>query len=261
MHQLLFGTALFGLLLCNGALAAVESNTATPSPLAFSHLKSLNALRADGVFCPGGLYFQPNSAPLKFDCTLWRAAEAQLQQETSASSSLPPSSWTQNFLQLVHGNSSNLASAEGTLTWLQESDDHCRKLMDPAVHIVGIAYHGTPQTGRQRHTWLHTVGAGQVPGDSSCLGIWEEPAESRVAHEANSRRLKPGGGGDTPSPSPPSSDEPEDTYKGPGQTFGMVLLIVSVSLFCTCTFGSILIGNYVLSRNASEQADEAAEMS
>jgi len=39
----------------------------------------------------------------------------------------------------------------------------------------------------------------------------------------------------------------------------MVLLIVSVSFFCTCTFGSIIIGNYVLSRVADQNPSEDPE--
>jgi len=260
MHQLLWRAAIFGFSQCYEGLAAAASKIATPSPLVLSHVESLNTLRAAGVSCPGGLYFQPNRVPLRFDCTLWRAAEAQLQQETNAGSLLPPSTWKQNFIQLVQSNSSNLASAEGTLAWLQASDDHCRKLMDPAFHMVGIAHHGMPQMGKQRHTWLHSLATGQVLGDSSCLNIREKAAESPVAHMAGSRRLKPSGGSSSATQTSSTSNEEEDNYEGPGQTFGMVLLIVSVSLFCTCTFGSIIIGNYILSKNASDQVEDPEPM-
>jgi hypothetical protein len=209
------------------------------------------------------LHFKPNSVPLKFDCALWRAAEFQLQQEASAGSTLTPSARMQDVLQLVQGNSSNLVSVEGTLAWLRTSDDHCRKLMDPAARGVGIAYRSMPQMGKQQHTWLHAMGAAEVSGDTSCLSIRDKPAGSREAHKASSRRLKPSGGGasDTSSSTSNTNNEEEEEYEGPGQTFGMVLLIVSISLFCTCTFGSIIIGNLVLNRNAAEQSDGDQEVS
>jgi len=130
--------------------------------------------------------------------------------------------------------------------------------MDPAVRVVGIAYHNMPQMGKQQHIWLHTVGAAEVSGDSSCLNIRVKPVWSQVAHKASSRRLGKGGtgGGDTDPTAEPTNNEPEEAYEGPGQTFGMVLLIVSISLFCTCTFGSIIIGNYILSRNADQNQSE-----
>jgi len=261
LHLLLFGATVFGCSLCDEAPAAAVSKTAAPSPVVLSHLESLNTVRAAGVSCPGGLHFKPNRVHLKFDCTLWRAAELQLQQETSAGSSLPPPTQTQDVLHLVQGNFSNLVSAEGTLAWLKASDHHCRKLMDPAVRIVGIAYHSMPQMGKQRHTWLHTVGAAEVPGESSCLNTADKPAGSQVAREAGSRRLKPSGGSsDTSTSTNTSSEEEEPEYEGPGQRFGMVLLIVSVSLFCTCTFGSIIIGNLILSRNAENQSEDPEPM-
>jgi len=263
LHLLLFGATLFGCSLCDEAPVAAVSKTAAPSPLVLSHLESLNTLRAAGVSCPGGLHFKPNRVPLEFDCALWRAAEFQLQHESSAGSPLPPSARTQDSLQLVQGSSSNLASAEGTLAWLKASDNHCRKIMDPAIRIVGIAYHNMPQMGKQQHTWLHAVGAAAVPGDSLCLNIRDEPAGSQVAHTNSNRRLGKGGTGngadDPASTAAPADTDSTTAYEGPGQTFGMVLLIVSMSLFCTCTFGSIIIGNYVLSRVADQNPSEDPE--
>jgi len=259
-HLLLCGATLIGCPLRAEAATAAVSKEEMPGPMVLSHLEGLNALRATGVSCPGGLHVQPNRVPLKFDCILWKAAELQLQPDKSAGSLLPSSTRTQEFLQLVQGNSSSLVSADGTAAWLKASDDHCRKLMDPAVRVVGIAHHSATKTDQQQHTWLHAIGAAEMIGDTSCLRIKEKPAVSQAAHEAAGRRLKPSGGGaDTSAGEEQAAPEEEEPYEGPGQTFGMVLLIVSISIFCTCTFGSIIIGNYVLYRNGGGTPSEQPE--
>jgi len=249
MQRLLIGATLLRCSLCDDTTIEAVSAIGIPSPLVLSQFESLNAIRASGTSCPGGLHFRPDPVPLKFDCGLWRAAESKLRQKARARYSLPPSAQRQQLLRFAQGNSSNLVSVEGTRAWLKTSDDDCRKLMDPAVRVLGIAHHSTSQTGKQQHIWLHTIGPAKVLGDSSCL------SEPQVAHKDSSRRLKPSGGGSDAS-TEVSKPEEEEVYEGPGQTFGMILLIVSVSLFCTCTFGSIIIGNWILSKNPAEQSGD-----
>mmetsp|Transcript_27340 Transcript_27340/g.53452 ORF Transcript_27340/g.53452 Transcript_27340/m.53452 type:complete len:117 (+) Transcript_27340:61-411(+) len=53
-----------------------------------------------------------------------------------------------------------------------------------------------------------------------------------------------------------TSTEEDEVYKGPGKTFGIVVLVTSVVSWCVFTFGSIAIGNYILSKNAGEQSED-----
>mmetsp|Transcript_95226 Transcript_95226/g.269010 ORF Transcript_95226/g.269010 Transcript_95226/m.269010 type:complete len:141 (+) Transcript_95226:61-483(+) len=63
------------------------------------------------------------------------------------------------------------------------------------------------------------------------------------------RILRPSAGsGDDGSAVTASTNTTKEPHVGPGETFGMVLLIVAMSIFCVGTFGSIIIGNLVLSK-------------
>merc|ERR1711933_703031 len=78
--------------------------------------------------------------------------------------------------------------------------------------------------------------------------VWQRPSLPNTLE----RRLKPGGSGGNNNAGTldDTEEEEEDTYQGPGKTFGLVLLVVTISLFCVCTFGSIAIGNLWLARKA-----------
>merc|ERR1719197_206460 len=64
------------------AVSATEAIVA-PTHLEFEMLGLLNELRARGHTCPNGDVFAPNPVPLKWDCALWRAARAHVEDMTT----------------------------------------------------------------------------------------------------------------------------------------------------------------------------------
>mmetsp|Transcript_65822 Transcript_65822/g.140833 ORF Transcript_65822/g.140833 Transcript_65822/m.140833 type:complete len:125 (+) Transcript_65822:84-458(+) len=96
----------------------------------------------------------------------------------------------------------------------------------------------------------------------SAAELEEAAPETVVSASQLGRRLKPGGaGGSDAGETVTLTPKPKSTYQGPGQMFGMVLLIVSMSLFSILTFGSICIGNIYLSRKAKREERESASVS
>lgn len=294
------------LLACWAAqLARLLAAAGAPATDAWAYFKGLNRLRAAGLSCPGGAHFPPNPVPLIFDCALWKAAESILlewQETNSSSRGLAP-----------YGSILGPGSAEDALELSKSSEEHCRKMMDPTMKVVGTSSRPAQQPNEQRY-WMQLFAANEVLGELPCrpsLGgevaaswgasngsshgpTWDASQDSSNSLTwdasngsskglAMNRRMKDGNGtngtstslamsprmpdgngtngtsngsstagnGTTGTNDKASQDDSVDS--GPGETFGMVLLIVAVSLFCMCTFGSIVIGNIVLSRKEARE--------
>jgi len=251
-----------------------------PTLLAWRHFDGLNALRAEGLTCPGGLYYAPNPEPLQFDCRLWRAAQLRLQDMAVGLSAQAGAPVPQAVVQLAPF----VANTEDHLAEFKRSDSHCRTMMDPHIKLASVS-HGFVQ---DQHYWMQMLSSEAALPDSACLlgspvvplplspagAALEHPAPTAAAARAasrdavvepaaNKRRLKPGTGAAS------AGDDSEDVtaevttttelYQGPGQTFGMVLLIISMSIFCVCTFGSIFLGNLYLAHKARNVPVNPAE--
>mmetsp|Transcript_16862 Transcript_16862/g.32510 ORF Transcript_16862/g.32510 Transcript_16862/m.32510 type:complete len:117 (-) Transcript_16862:212-562(-) len=93
--------------------------------------------------------------------------------------------------------------------------------------------------------------------DKAPAHLYQRYQQIRPQHRVKSRRLANNATAKTHNgTAETSATEEDDVYKGPGKKFGMVLLITSVALWVVFTFGSIAIGNYILSKNALDDSEE-----
>mmetsp|Transcript_83284 Transcript_83284/g.193457 ORF Transcript_83284/g.193457 Transcript_83284/m.193457 type:complete len:311 (-) Transcript_83284:183-1115(-) len=295
--SLVFVGATFQRCTVDAQVAAWGETDARMLKLIRHHFDNLNMLRARGFECPGGLGYLPNLVPLKFDCRLWRTGQRRLQElirhgvraDNNASGShhevvlvdSNASAWRRQAV--AQSISADLPALEDPLQGLQRSAEHCNALLDPRARLAAVA-HRVMREQEDKHYWIHLFAAAEVPPDASCLAASSEvvlgqapsvdvavaPAGSVAATPAaslaNARRLKVGSaagaaspGDGSPIPELGNTTADEDTYQGPGELFGMVLLIVSMSLFCVCTFGSIYIGNWILSKREERERVNSLE--
>lgn len=247
------------------AQAAIAAAAGSPTPIVWRHIDALNALRAEGFTCPEGSHVPPNPVLLKFDCNLWRAGQSRLQElDSSNASHVAPAG-------VVQSSSAEAGVAEDVLASFRRSGRHCRDMMDPHARLVGVAHSAAGGRRQDKHYWVQLFSTEEAPQDTSCFEelrlaptpsaapLVPSPAPLRapavdLPTEAEERRLKAGagsaGGDSGGSIVGSATPSPSEAYQGPGQTFGMVLLIISVGIFCFGTFGSILIGNCILERRA-----------
>jgi len=145
------------------------------SPEAWELFNLLNKLRADGFTCPHGTAFAPNSDALKFDCRLWRAAklhagdmaENHYFSHTSRDGRSP---WDRAADQGVSANGENIAAGESnasaTLQQLEDSDHHCKNMLDPTFKVAAVGY---AAGGSYKHYWTQVFSEGNSSDlDTSC---------------------------------------------------------------------------------------------
>jgi len=151
-----------------------------PSSKEMEHFRLINQLRANGFRCPDGSYFSPNHAPLKFDCRLWRAArgwsnrmaterfEGHRHKGSTACQRTADAGYPRN-----KGCGENLALGDGNpataIRQLQESNEHCKNMGDPAYNMVGVGLiHNSGS--KFRYYWTDSFGAYHRSPDQSCIG-------------------------------------------------------------------------------------------
>mmetsp|Transcript_8304 Transcript_8304/g.21030 ORF Transcript_8304/g.21030 Transcript_8304/m.21030 type:complete len:302 (-) Transcript_8304:92-997(-) len=233
----------------------------------------IRELRAAGFTCPGGRTFSPNEASLEFDCGLWRLAQQRAEalvnrsdlfvrrdafRATSDVRSVLNDLQTGKLVGQHMLSFHNAGSAELALEEFKSSDADCISIMDPSATRFGLGHLHSPEAYIQER-WTHVfTTAGSVK--AACL---ESQPTTRGVSAANLggfergagvRMLKPSGGdgeaADTATQPPLPTPDP---YRGPGQTFGVVLLSIAITVFFVCTFGSIFLGNLWLSLKQQEQ--------
>merc|ERR1719367_1094996 len=151
-----------------------------PSNKEMEHFRLIKAVRAQGHRCPDGTYYPPYNGPLEWDCRLWRAARGWSNRMA-----------TEGFEGHRYGGSTackrteaagypkgkgcgeNLALGDGNpataIQQLNDSNDHCKNMMDPAYNMVGVGL--IHKSGsRFRYYWTDSFGAYHRRPDQSCIG-------------------------------------------------------------------------------------------
>jgi len=163
----------------------VVVNAQKASDVELEHFQLLNELRAKGFTCPGGQKYEPNPTPLKFDCRLRQASylhseDMAVQDYFSHTSKNGRSPWDRAKAQNVNAMAENIAAgrsgAKDVLTQWENSDGHCRGMMNPSARIFGVgrAYNSG---SKYRYYWTQMFGRESELAtlDQSCLEDEPQP--------------------------------------------------------------------------------------
>jgi len=151
-----------------------------PSSLEMEHFRLVKELRQRGFRCPDGTYFPPNNGPLEWDCRLWRAAKGwSIRQGTEGfvghthQGSEPCQRTEAQGYPRMRGCGENIAAGrgdpQGSIEQLQDSNSHCKNMMDPAYNMIGVGYFENPNA-KFRHYWTDNLGDWHQGPDQSCIG-------------------------------------------------------------------------------------------
>jgi len=159
------------------ASAAVVSR---PTNEEWRHYEMVKNLRARGFRCPDGTYFAPYNGPLEWDCRLARAAEGWSRRMATEGfeghrygGSTPCQRTEAQGYPRQRGCGENLALGRGepdvALRQLQESNEHCKNMMNPDYNMIGVGYVYNANS-KFRHYWTDSFGSWHQRPDQSCIG-------------------------------------------------------------------------------------------
>lgn len=161
------------------ASAAATEVIAAPTHREFEMLALLNNLRAKGHTCPNGDVFEPNPVPLKWDCALWRASRAHVEDMTAnnffsheGSDGSSPGDRARRFDTTF--SNENIAAGkeeaeEAFQQWVDSQSGHCRGMMNPEHKSMAAAYEFSPLTQYWSY-WAQMTGFNEPdPSLQDCL--------------------------------------------------------------------------------------------
>lgn len=124
-----------------------RSGSQKPSEQVLQSFGLLNQLRAQGLTCPNGQHFPPNSVPLRFDCELFWAAQAHSEDMAQhgyfdhvSPDGLSPQDRVSGLTVIGENIAMGQNTAQGVLEAWKKSNDHCTNMMNPASKLIGMGY-------------------------------------------------------------------------------------------------------------------------